>query len=75
MGAETKDGVPIFHVGDLKSQRSRTWVAKGKQVNRVLIAQDVYEPGDSEPREFYMSVLLDRSQPSLRATPLLHRAA
>ncbi len=36
--------------------------AKGKQVNRVLIAQDVYEPGDSEPREFYMSVLLDRSQ-------------
>ncbi len=24
--------------------------AKGKQVNRVLVAQDVYEPGDSEPR-------------------------
>lgn len=34
---------------------------KGKLVNRVLIAQDVYEPGDSEPREFYMSVLLDRA--------------
>lgn len=35
--------------------------ATGKFVNRVLIAQDVYEPGDSEPREFYMSVLLDRA--------------
>lgn len=32
----------------------------GKQVNRVLIAQDVYYPGDSEPSEFYMSVLLNR---------------
>ncbi|MDG2425470.1 MAG: ADP-forming succinate--CoA ligase subunit beta [Flavobacteriales bacterium] len=35
--------------------------AAGKLVNRVLIAQDVYEPGESEPREFYMSVLLDRA--------------
>ena len=34
---------------------------KGKLVSRVLVAQDVYEPGDSEPREFYMSVLLDRA--------------
>jgi succinyl-CoA synthetase beta subunit len=34
--------------------------AEGKKVNQVLIAQDVYYPGDSEPREFYMSVLLDR---------------
>ncbi|MCB9262738.1 MAG: ADP-forming succinate--CoA ligase subunit beta [Flavobacteriales bacterium] len=32
----------------------------GKQVNKVLIAQDVYYPGESEPKEFYMSVLLDR---------------
>ena len=39
--------------------------AKGKQVNRVLVAQDVYEPGDSEPLEFYMSVLLDRSSNTL----------
>jgi succinyl-CoA synthetase beta subunit len=35
--------------------------ATGKKVNKVLIAQDVYYPGDSEPSEFYMSVLLDRS--------------
>ena len=32
----------------------------GKLVNKVLIAQDVYYPGESEPSEFYMSVLLDR---------------
>jgi succinyl-CoA synthetase beta subunit len=35
--------------------------AKGKQVNKVLIAEDVYGPGDSEPKEIYMSVLLDRA--------------
>ena len=34
----------------------------GKRVNQVLIAQDVYYPGDSEPSEFYMSVLLDRER-------------
>ncbi|MEQ9188734.1 MAG: ATP-grasp domain-containing protein, partial [Cryomorphaceae bacterium] len=32
----------------------------GKQVNRVLIAQDVYYPGAGEPSEYYMSVLLNR---------------
>jgi succinyl-CoA synthetase beta subunit len=35
--------------------------ATGKKVSKVLIAEDVYYPGDSEPNEFYMSVLLDRS--------------
>lgn len=35
--------------------------AEGKQVNKVLIAEDVYYPGDSEPNEFYMSVLMDRT--------------
>ncbi len=35
---------------------------KGKKVNKVLIAQDVYYPGESEPEEFYMSVLLDRER-------------
>ena len=33
---------------------------KGKKVNKVLIAQDVYYPGESEISEIYMSVLLDR---------------
>ena len=35
---------------------------EGKKVNKVLIAQDVYYPGDSETKEFYMSVLLDRAK-------------
>ena len=36
--------------------------AEGKTVHQVLIAEDVYYPGESETSEFYMSVLLDRSQ-------------
>jgi len=36
--------------------------ADGKLVSKVYIAEDVYGPGESEPREFYMSVLLDRSK-------------
>ncbi len=35
--------------------------AAGKKVNKVLIAEDVYYPGESEPKEYYMSILLDRS--------------
>lgn len=35
--------------------------AEGKQVSKVLVAEDVYGPGDSEPSEIYMSVLLDRA--------------
>ncbi|MEM6720180.1 MAG: ADP-forming succinate--CoA ligase subunit beta [Bacteroidota bacterium] len=35
--------------------------AEGKRVHQVLIAEDVYYPGDSEPNEFYMSVLLNRA--------------
>lgn len=33
----------------------------GKKVNRVLIAQDMYYDGTSERKEFYLSILLDRS--------------
>jgi succinyl-CoA synthetase beta subunit len=36
--------------------------AQGKKVHQVLIAQDVYYPGASPTKEFYMSVLLDRSK-------------
>ena len=32
----------------------------GKQVNKILVAQDVYYPGESETSEFYVSVLLNR---------------
>ena len=34
---------------------------EGKKVNQVLVAEDVYYPGASEPNEFYMSVLLNRA--------------
>ena len=33
----------------------------GKKVNRVLIAQDVYYKGESEPEELYISILLNRN--------------
>lgn len=32
----------------------------GKKVHKVLIAEDVYYPGPSEHKEYYMSILLDR---------------
>jgi len=34
----------------------------GKVVNKVLVAQDVFYPGEFEPKEYYMSVLLDRQK-------------
>ncbi len=34
---------------------------EGKHVHQVLIAEDVYYPGASDPEEYYMSVLLNRS--------------
>ena len=32
----------------------------GKLVHKVLIEQGIFYPGESEPREYYMSVLLNR---------------
>lgn len=34
----------------------------GKVVNKILIAQDMYYDGPSERKEFYLSILLDRSK-------------
>lgn len=34
---------------------------EGKLVNKVLVAQDVYYPGESDIKEFYVSILLDRA--------------
>jgi succinyl-CoA synthetase beta subunit len=36
--------------------------AEGKKVRKVLVAQDVYYPGESDTKEFYISVLLDREK-------------
>ncbi|MEZ5069709.1 MAG: ATP-grasp domain-containing protein [Bacteroidales bacterium] len=33
---------------------------EGKKVQKVLVEQGIYYPGESEPQEFYMSVLLNR---------------
>ncbi|MEJ5995220.1 ADP-forming succinate--CoA ligase subunit beta [Pedobacter sp. Du54] len=35
--------------------------AEGKTVHKILVAQDVYYPGASETKEFYVSVLLNRA--------------
>ncbi len=37
---------------------------EGKKVNKILVAQDVYYPGASETKEFYVSVLLNRTSGS-----------
>lgn len=33
---------------------------EGRRVNKVLIAQDVYYKGETDPKEFYISILLNR---------------
>lgn len=35
---------------------------EGKLVRKVLVAQDVYYPGETSTKEFYISVLLDRTK-------------
>ena len=35
--------------------------SEGKKVHQVLVAEDVYYPGDSEPEEIYISILLNRT--------------
>lgn len=35
---------------------------EGKLVRKVLVAQDVFYPGASEPKEFYISILTDRGR-------------
>jgi len=34
---------------------------EGKKVHQILVAEDVYYPGENEPEEYYMSVLLNRN--------------
>jgi succinyl-CoA synthetase beta subunit len=35
---------------------------EGKRVNKILVAEDAYYPGESEPKEYYMGILLDRAK-------------
>ena len=41
---------------------SRQTGPQGKIVHKILIAQDVYYPGESPTKEYYMSVLLNRAR-------------
>lgn len=36
--------------------------AAGKKVHKILITEDMYYPGENPIKEFYMSILLDRSK-------------
>jgi succinyl-CoA synthetase beta subunit len=56
--AEVPDKVKAILGGILVTHQTGP---EGKKVNKVLIAEDVYYPGESEPKEYYMSILLDRS--------------
>ena len=35
---------------------------QGKKVNQILVAEDVYYPGESDPEEYYMSVMMNRGE-------------
>jgi succinyl-CoA synthetase beta subunit len=34
---------------------------EGRKVKKLLVAQDVYYPGEGQPKEYYLSILLDRA--------------
>lgn len=52
------------HAGNILGMRLVTpqTSREGKLVRKVLIAQDVYYPGTSDPKEFYISILTDRGR-------------
>ncbi|SMG16806.1 succinyl-CoA synthetase beta subunit [Marivirga sericea] len=35
---------------------------EGKLVSKLLVAEDVYYPGENEPKEYYVGILLDRAK-------------
>lgn len=54
---DLKDVIPsILGMNLITPQTSK----EGKLVRKVLIAEDVYYPGESETEEFYVSILLNR---------------
>ncbi|MDW3208867.1 MAG: ADP-forming succinate--CoA ligase subunit beta [Reichenbachiella sp.] len=61
--AKSLDEVPEKAAGILKGTLvTHQTGPEGKVVNKVLIAQDVYYPGESEPSEYYLGILLDRAK-------------
>src|SRR6186997_3657023 len=57
--AEVPDKVKAILGGTLVTHQTGP---DGKKVNKVLIAEDVYYPGEGQPKEYYLSILLDRSK-------------
>lgn len=59
--AKTLDEVKL-HAGNILGMQLVTPQTgpKGKKVHKVLIGEDVYYPGESKPKEFYMGILLNR---------------
>jgi succinyl-CoA synthetase beta subunit len=59
--AKSLDEVPEKAKGILGGHLVTAQTSKeGKKVNKIYIAQDVYYPGENEPEEYYMSVLMNR---------------
>lgn len=56
---KVEDAVKGILGGHLETKQTN---GVGKKVNKIMIAEDVYYPGDSEPSEIYMSVLMDRDR-------------
>ncbi|HDZ41365.1 MAG TPA: ADP-forming succinate--CoA ligase subunit beta [Bacteroidetes bacterium] len=50
--------------GDILGMRlvTRQTGPEGKEVKKVLISQNVYYPGETDPREYYIGILLDRDR-------------
>ncbi len=53
-----------MHGGDILGMTLTTHQTgpEGKLVRKLLVEEGIYYPGESEPEEFYMSVLLDRAR-------------
>jgi succinyl-CoA synthetase beta subunit len=59
--AKSLDEVPEKAKGILGGHLVTAQTSKeGKKVSKIYIAQDVYYPGENEPEEYYMSVLMNR---------------
>ncbi|MDD3877444.1 MAG: ADP-forming succinate--CoA ligase subunit beta [Bacteroidales bacterium] len=60
--AKTLDEISIFSRAIIGMQLITPQTPpEGKKVNKILIEQNIFYPGESEPQEFYLSILLNRS--------------
>lgn len=63
--AKNEDDVRL-HAGNILGMMLKTpqtpggMDGAGKKVHKILVAEDMYAPGASEPKEYYVSILMDR---------------